>query len=212
MSIGLSTFIVQSLVYLPRSISIPDSPVSISHFKMRLKSLAKSPFHRLIVDNNSLMFLADADITDGKNGSGLFCSPDGNEGMLSDWKVGLALTEEDDIFDAVFGFVGYIAVDIISRCFLKINLWVDAKAKNIFASAGSDNIVWLSSSKDQMYFFKKSIDDRIHFKLIFTLCCFRMNKSKQKSDGYKKTIPLKFDEMTWWITSHFYNSSNYSLI
>ena len=84
MPIGLSTFIVQTLIYLPRSISIPDSPVSISHFKMRLKSLAKSPFHRLIVDNNSLMFLADADITDGKNGSGLFCSPDGNEGMLSD--------------------------------------------------------------------------------------------------------------------------------
>ena len=147
MPICLSTFILQTLVYFPRSISIPDSPVPISHFKMRLKSLAKSPFHRLVVDNNSLVFLVDADITDRKNGSGLFCLPDGNEGMLSDWKIGWALTEEDDIFDAVFGFVGYIAVDVISRCFLKINFWVDAKAENVFAPAGSDNIVWLGSSK-----------------------------------------------------------------
>ena len=154
MPIGLRTFILQAFVYLPRPISIPDSPMPISYFKMRLKSLAKSPFHRLVIDHNSLVFLSNTDITDGKNGCGRFSLPDGNEGMLSDWKVGRALTEEDDIFNAVFRLVGYIAVDIISGCFLKINPWVDAKAENVFAPASSDYIVCLRSSKGQIYFFK----------------------------------------------------------
>lgn len=66
MTISLTTLIFESLVNFPRSISVPNSPMSIPDLEMLLKALPKAPFNRFIFHYYFPIFLLDNEIRNRK--------------------------------------------------------------------------------------------------------------------------------------------------
>jgi len=133
-----------TLVDLPRLVSIPNRPFSVSNVKPPLESLPKAPLHRLIVHCKLSMARLESEIPNRKNSLAvprtLHLKKVG--GVYLDVRV--ALLQEGVTAPAHLGPVLRTAVDVEGGKLHKLSLGGDAQAEHVLLLAGDGEVVLLS--------------------------------------------------------------------
>lgn len=156
MTICLSTFLFESIIDLPRSVSIPDSPMAVRYLEPLLESLTQPPFNWVIDYSDLFVAIRDLQTANGKNG--LFCVL-----TLYLQQIGtaslhfyMAVTENSPFRLGKIFFYVAIAIDVESGGFLKFALLSDGNTQN----------AWLFARQVQKKCIVVIIDEVNSFKVI----------------------------------------------
>jgi hypothetical protein len=66
-SVGLITEPILTSVYLPRLVSVPESPLAINDSEFFLKAFAQAPFSRLVFNHKSVMQITEGHVVDAED-------------------------------------------------------------------------------------------------------------------------------------------------